>query len=249
MRKILIGALLALVASSSLAQGGSQLLEKFNRALYSAKTLNVSFTVQIIGGNPSNYKLELAKPNMVKVDTSVETITADGTSITTYNKKEKTYFKIKQTDAEVMKLMMKGDLYVWAPFFNDQITKNYVGVKSLGTKSRKGVSYQALEFMMPGGRTTKVTYYLDGQDFIARQADFVTKSLNVQETAVLNTTSLVAGTAAPDQKLFAFNPPAGSRELTPEEVNAGKWYTDLDTAVEVAKKTNKLVLAFFSADW
>jgi hypothetical protein len=102
---------------------------------------------------------------------------------------------------------------------------------------------------MPGGRTNVVTYYLNSADFIARQAEFSVMTGKVRDIVVLDAKSLTAGAAAPDSKLFAFNAPEGSRELTEAELNAGKWYTDLDEALKVAKETNKVVLAYFGADW
>lgn len=250
MRKILLCALIAASATLVAAQGtGAQLLEKFNKALFSAKTLSVSYTVQIIGSAPINYQIDYAKPNLAKIETPTERIYADGANITTFFKKNKTYFKKKQTDAELAKVIAKGDLYIWAPFFNDKITGSFKSVKSLGAKSRKGVTVQAVEFVMPGGRTNVVTYYLSSTDFIARQAEFSVMTGKVRDIVVLDAKSLTAGAADPDTKLYAFNAPEGSRELTEAELNAGKWYTDLNEALKVAKETNKVVLAYFGADW
>lgn len=250
MRKILFCALIVASTALASAQGtGAQLLEKFNNALYSAKTLSVTYSVTVVGSAPISYQIEYAKPNLAKIETPTERIYADGANITTFYKKQKTYFKKKQTEAEFVKAVTKGDLYIWAPFFSDKITGTFKSVKSLGTVSRKGMTLQKLEFVMPGGRTNVVTYYLNNTDFIARQAEFSVMTGKVRDLVVLDAKSLTVGTADPNSKLFAFNPPDGSRELTEAELNAGKWYTNLDEALKVAKDTNKVVLAYFGADW
>jgi len=250
MRKILFCALIAASTALASAQGtGAQLLEKFNKALSSAKTLSVTYSVTVVGSAPVSYQIDYAKPNLAKIETPTERIYADGANITTFYKKQKTYFKKKQTEAEFVKTVSKGDLYIWAPFFSDKITGTFKSVKSLGTVSRKGMTLQKLEFVMPGGRTNVVTYYLNDADFIARQAEFSVMTGKVRDLVVLDTKTVTAGAADPNAKLFAFNPPDGSRELTEAELNAGKWYTNLDEALKVAKDTNKVVLAYFGADW
>jgi outer membrane lipoprotein-sorting protein len=209
----------------------------------------VTYTVQAIGGAPNTYTIELAKPNLAKIDSVYQLITADGANITTYDKKLKTYYKKKQTDAEVAKLLSNGDFMIWLPFFDNTATTKFKAIRSLGTKVRKNVTYQAVEFVLQGGQPTKVTYYLSNEDFIARQAEFSAKNLNVIETIIFNTQKLSVGAENPDVKKFAFVAPTGSRELSEAELNAGKWYTSIDEALEVAKSTNKVVLAYFGTDW
>lgn len=250
MRKILLCALIAASTALALAQGsGAVLLEKFNKALNSAKTLSVNYTVQVVGGAPVTYQVDYAKPNLVKIESPTERIFADGANITTFYKKQKTYFKKKQTEAELNKVISKNDLLIWAPFFNEKLTSTFKSVKSLGTKSRKGLTLQTVEFVMPGGRSNVVTYYLDSKDFIARQAEFSVMTGRVKDLVILDAKTLTVGAADPNSKLFAFVAPDGSRELTEAELNSGKWYTDLEEALKVAKETNKVVLAYFGAEW
>jgi len=249
MRRAPLCALLLFSAAYAGAQNaGVQLLEKFESALYSAKTLSVTYTVQLIGDSATTYKLELAKPNLAKIDSPTELIVADGTKITTYDKAKKTYYKRAQTDQELSKLLAKSELSLWAGFFNENVAAKYTSVHSLGTKARKGITYNAVEFNMPAGRPTVVTYYLHETDFIARQAEYNVTDGSVTDIVIFDAKSVAVGTSA-DPAKYAFAPPDGSRELTEAELNSAKWYTDLDEAMQVAKSTNRMLMVFCSADW
>lgn len=249
MRRAPICALLLFPAAYAGAQNaGVQLLEKFESALFNAKTLTVNYTVQMVGDTATTYKLQLAKPNLAKMDSPNQLIVADGTQITTYDKTKKTYYKIAQTEQELGKLLAKGDLRLWGGFFNQNIAAGFSSVHSLGTKARKGITYNAVEFKLPNGRPTDVTYYLHETDFIARQAEFSVANGSTTDIIIFDAKS-VALSDKVDPTLYAFVPPAGSRELSQAEMNAGKWYTNLDEALQVAKSTNKMVFAFFDADW
>jgi len=223
-------------------------MEKFTKALNSAQTLSVTYTSQIVGAASTTYKLEFGKPNLAKIDTPTEQIVADGTNITTYDKKKKTYYKKKQTDEALKKIVLQGDLFVWAPFFDSKVSKTFKSLRSLGTKTRNGVVYNAVEFVLNTGRTTTVTYYLHQGDFVARQAVFTVKTANLTDIVIFDAKSVALGSKA-DPTLYAFKAPDGSRELTEEELNSAKWYTNLDEALQVAKSTNRLVFVFFTADW
>ena len=144
--------------------------------------------------------------------------------------------------------MTGNDLYIWAAFFDGKIADRYTSIHEAGTKTRKGVTYNVVVFNLPSGRPTTVTYYLDQTDFIARQAEFSVKSGSATDLIVYQAKTLALGNNA-DPSYYAFTPPEGSRELSEAEVNAGKWYTNLDDALQAAKSMNKMVFVFFEADW
>ena len=245
MRRASLCALLLLSAAYAGAQNtGVQLLEKFTTALNSAKTLTVSYSVQLIGGAATNYQLEMAKPNMAKLDSPTELIVADGSNIVTYDKTKKTYFKKPQTDQELKKLVTRNELYIWAGFFDSKIGAKYSCIHAAGTKTRKGVVYNVVQFTMPARGPTNATYYLSQADSLARQAEFKVES----ETTIVEAKTVSLGDK-PEPARYAFAPPEGSRELTAAEMNAGKWYTDLNEALQAAKASGKMVFAFFDADW
>jgi len=249
MRRAPLCALLLFSAAYAGAQSsGVQVLEKFTKALSSAKALTASYTVQPIGGIATSYNLSLAKPNLAKIDTPSQLIVADGTNIVTYDKVKKTYYKKPETSQELTKLVSGSDLYIWASFFDGKAYARCTEVRDGGTKTRKGVTYNVVSFSLPSARPTTATFYLDQTDNLVRQAEFSVNSGTTIDLTVYQTKSVAVADKV-DTTLYAFTPPDGSRELTAAEINAGKWYTNIGEALDAAKAANKNVFVFFEADW
>lgn len=231
-----------------LAQGtGSSSLEAFNKALNSAKTLNATFTVQPIGGVANSYTIEFAKPNKARIDSNNQLVVADGKTITVYDKKDKSYYKQPQTDAELKALLKPDELATWSAFFGGN-PYGGASVKSLGTKSRKGENLDAVQIMADAKGRKTVTLYVSTTDKLTKQAEYKISDQGVNETTILSTRSITLDRAETNGA-FAFNPPSDSREISLEELNASKWYTDLNEALGVAKKTGKRVFIDFMASW
>jgi outer membrane lipoprotein-sorting protein len=228
--------------------GGVDTLQNFTKALNAAQTLNASYVVQPVGGSSTAYTLSLGKPNLARIDTSTQLIVADGTNIVTYDKTKKTYYKRPETAQELTKLVSGNDFYIWAGFFDANVNSRCSAVHEGGTKTRNGVTYNVVSFHLPSSRPTTATYYLGQDDNLLHQAEFDVSSSSSQDITVYQTKSVKLGGKV-DNTLFAFVPPDGSRELTEAEINAGKWYTSIDEALDAAKAANKLVFVFFEADW
>lgn len=237
----------AALAVVILAQGqGSQLLANFNKALSDAKSLSTNYKVIPVGGSPSEVTVELAKPNLAKIDTPSELIVADGTTITSYNKAEKVYFKKPQTDADLKGLFRGDDLSLWAGFFGKGAS--YGATKSLGTKNRKGMTLNVVEASADAKGRKTVTFYLNNQDGVARQAEIVINDQGVKDTTVIDTKTLTLGGDG-NKDLFAFKAPEGSKEVSWEEMNSSKWLYNLDEAKALAAKTGKKIFVDFMASW
>ena len=244
---LLFGA--AALAAVILAQGqGSQLLANFSKALGDAKSLSSNYKVIPLGGTPSEITVDLGKPNLAKIDTPSELIVADGTSITTYNKSEKSYYKRPQTDAD-LKALFKGDeLNLWAGFFNGKGVAGAGSAKSLGTKNRKGMTLNVVEASADAKGRKTVTFYLSNQDSLARQAEIVINDQGVKDTTVIDTKTLSVG-GDPNKDMFAFKAPNGSKEVSYEEMNSAKWLYNIDEAKALASKTGKKIFVDFMASW
>jgi thiol-disulfide isomerase/thioredoxin len=245
MRKVLGTLGIAAAALYVVAQSGSGLLGNYAKTLNSAQSLEATYTFQRIGGTKNEFTIQLAKPNMVRIDRANELIVGDGKNITTYDKVNKTYF-IQPMSAGDLKAVLSADEYmVWASFFNGDLYAKTPS-KSLGSKSRKGTTLQAVE--MAGDATGKkvVTLYL-GSDNIVRQADILLNDPNGRETFVLDAKAVKLNGV--DANLFAFKAPEGARQLTAEELNSNKWYTDLEEAKKVAARTNRKIFVDFMATW
>lgn len=234
---LFVGAAAVVVA----AQSG--LLSGFAKQLNDAKSLKATYQAGTVSGAMSNYDVSLAKPNMARIETASQVIVADGAKIVTYDKGTKTYYSDPQNAGSLAGLLAPEALNIWAPFF-DAKALDKVATKSLGQKTRRGASYNVVEATFSGGKR-KVNYYLDAGG-LARMAEIAYGDTN--EQGLILTKTLELGTGV-DASLFAFTPPAGSRELTEEERYSSKWYQNLDEGLAVAKKLNKLVMVDFNATW
>jgi outer membrane lipoprotein-sorting protein len=230
------------------AQGqGNQPLANFTKALKDAKSLSTTYTVMPVGGSASTYNVEVAKPNLAKIDSPKQLIIADGTTITTYEKGEKSYYKKPQTDAEFKQLFASDELSLWAGFFNVKSAANAPVAKALGTKNRKGMQLNVVEAWADAKGRKTVTFYLNNQDGIARQAEIAINDQGVKDTTVIDTKSLSLG--GDNSNLFAFKAPEGSKEVSWEEMNSVKWLSDIEEAKKIAAKTGKKIFVDFMASW
>jgi outer membrane lipoprotein-sorting protein len=238
---------LAGAVAFAVAQGpGAALLSKFGQKLSSADSVSSTYTIQAIGSSPDSYTIALKKPNLVRFETPTQLVIADGKQIFTYEKASKSYFKKPQSDEEVRALLGGSELDLFRGFFNADAYKA-AAVKDLGAKNRKGQTYTAVQASVdPSGKKT-VTYFLAGDD-LARAAQIDLNDPNGKVTYIVDTKTFeVGGAFAPDT--FSFTPPADAKEITLDDLNSDKWYTNLAEAQKVAAKTNKLILVDFYADW
>lgn len=252
MRKLIGIAGIAAVAIFAFAQGGKDLLSGFSETLNKADSLSATYSFQQVGAAPSAYVVTLQKPNRARIDRPNELIVADGKTIVTLDKKSNTYFKKAQTAEDFGRLFADDDLNLWSSFFNKDALAKVAQTKSLGNKSRKGMTLAAVEAMMDKNGRKIVTFYLDSNK-VARQAQITNHDPAGKSEWVIDAKEIALGNGGADtasmEQQFAFNAPNGSRELTEAEINSARWYHDLDEALKVAKATNKLVMVDFNATW
>jgi outer membrane lipoprotein-sorting protein len=248
MRSILVFLSLCAVAASAFAQTGRgpEVLNAHVAALHGAQSLKATYSVQLVGSAPTIFHVELAKPNRARIDTPTQLIVADGKQIVTYDKTAKTYFRQPQTDAELKALFAAQDLSVWLPFFDQGAYSRANQVRHTGTRTRGGVQTDSVQ--MNVGPTRSVTLHIGQQDRLMRIAELVADNHGAKETTLLNA-SVLELNQQPGGDTFAFTAPEGARELTLAELEAGKWYTDLEEARQVAGRTNRLLMVDFYADW
>lgn len=245
MRKYLwvaASATLAVLVYAQLSAG--QVLANYAKTLFEAKSLKVSYAVVNPDGGSQNFQLEMAKPNLVRIDTPSELIVADGSTLVRYDKAQKTFTRDPQDAGTLRGILSADEFAVWDAFFNGSAFGK-ASAKSLGTVNRRGMALSAIEASFDEGKK-KITYYIAQQDSLARQAE-----IGYSDTpgkAIVNTKSIEIGGDA-KAELFAFKAPDGSRELTQEERLSAEWYTDLEKAKEVAAKTKRLIFIDFYADW
>lgn len=245
MRKIAIALGVAAIAVVIGQSGKLGILGDYVKAFQDAKSLKANFTIARVGEASSQYSIELSKPNKVRFDSPTELIVADGKTVTTLSKAENTYYTQPQ-DAGWHVGAISGDtVHLFAPFFNKSALDN-AKVLSTAPKKRLGMDLTAVETQLDARGNLMGTYYLDSGK-TPRQLEFFYKDNNsrVQVTAK----DLTLGAEALPDSTFQFTAPAGSRQLTLEEMNSDKWYHDLEEAKKVAAKTKRLIMIDFMAEW
>jgi outer membrane lipoprotein-sorting protein len=247
-RLIAIGAVAGLAVWVLAQVSGTSMLDSFAKSLNGAKSVSATYTVQRIGGGSSTYQVDLAKPNKARIDTPTQLVVADGTNITTYDKGDKSYFKKPETDADLKGLFATDDLNLFGSFFDAGFYGKVISTKSGGQKVRKGVTYDVVVATMDAKGKKTVTFYLDPKDKLAKVGEFVLNDAGATDTTLVMSKDYVVD-SAPAATTFAFNAPDGSREISQEEMNAGKWYENLGEAEAMAKKLNRPLLVDFYADW
>lgn len=244
MRRILAVSLIG-AAVFAFGQSGAGLISQYVKALQGGQTLSATYTLQRVGGAARSFTIDFAKPDKLRINTPGELIVADGKQITTLNKGDNTYFVQPQTPDQIAEMLQGDELRVWAPFFDGKAFTQAASSKDLGTKNRGGTTLKVAEATLDAKGRQVVTLYL-GSDNVARQAELTTNNPDGKDVQILNTKSVTVGGPAGE---FTFTPPAGSRQLTIEELNADRWYENLDEALAVAKRTKRLVMIDFYADW
>ncbi|HVT13818.1 MAG TPA: thioredoxin family protein [Fimbriimonadaceae bacterium] len=248
MRRILgIGAFVGLAAFVIAQVSGTDMLNSFAKALNSSKSVSASYTIQKPIGPSSSYQVDLAKPNKARIESPTEVIVADGNTITTYTKADNTYFKKPQTDAEFKALFANDDLGLFGSFFDANYYGNVVSAKPAGTKVRKGVSYNVVDAKMDQAGKKTVSFYLDPSDQLARVAMITTvDGTNKDDTIIATKTLTVNGD---NNSAFVFNAPADSKELSLDDINAGRWFSTWADASAMSQKTGKPIFIDFFTDW
>jgi outer membrane lipoprotein-sorting protein len=193
--------------------------------------------------------VDFAKPNKARIDSPTQLVVADGTTITTYDKGDKSYFKKPQTDADLKDLFKSDELNLFGAFFDAHFYDGkVVSTKPAGQKNRKGVVYNVVLANMDDKNKKTVSFYLDPADKLAKVGEFVLNDAGATDTMIVATKGYnVDGNQA--ATTYAFVAPEGAREAPAEEMVAGKWYEDFAEAQAIAKRLNKPLFVDFYADW
>jgi outer membrane lipoprotein-sorting protein len=243
-RSLGLCAVCALAVVAIAARSENLLLAGFASAINGAKTLKTDYLVQEIGGVREDYSVTLKKPNFAKIDTPTQLIVANGLDVVTYDKQEKTYYHQAETPQLLKGLFTTEPLKTWAGFF-DSSAYNVDAGQDLGTVMKGEKSYNAVKTSLDSLGDATVTYFLDPDDKIARQAEFENKR-GLQSTTLLVRTRTFELNAAAGDDSFAFTPPPSSKEVTLAEVLASKWYDSLEEAEKIAAATHRNIFIDFA---
>ncbi len=245
-KAILAGTGVLAAALVAVASSYSSALDEFVAKLSKADGLQASYTVTVVGGDAAKVDIALAKPNKARIETASQLTVADGEKITTLDKKENSYYVKPQTAQDFRALFADQSTSTWLPFYDEKAFSKLV-TKDGGTKTRRGMTLSVVNASYPDTADMSSVFYVDQADGLAKQAEFTSKSASGSVTTVMNVSSVKLATSA--NELFAFNPPAGSKEMKLEDMSLGKWITDIDKGFAIASKAKKLMIVDFGAVW
>jgi outer membrane lipoprotein-sorting protein len=227
--------LVAVAAGVGLAIAASVVsptLDSFAKSINAAKALSVSYSYQSVEGVRSEYTVDLKKPNLARIDEPTRTVIADGSTITILDKTKNIYYKQPQTDEALTTVLGPDALHVWSGFFAPNAYQPTAS-RDLGSVSRGGSSFDAVEAQFGPNAANVTTYYIDPGDKIVRQAKLVEANGDQKATYILRTRSVMVNGSVPSD-LFTFNPPQDSKEVSYAEMMAAKWYTNIAEAKKAA---------------
>lgn len=247
MKKVFGWTVVGLAAAAVVyAQSGSSVLQAFVKTVNDAPSVSAEFMTQLVGGSPTNYRIDLAKPDKVRIDSPSTLIVADGKTVTTFDKSSNTYFKAPQTAKSISEILASDDLSLWQAFFNAKAFEKVASAKDKGEKVIGGTKFKVVEVVKDAqGRVTQ-TLFFDSNNLLKRAQGEI-KDPNGNATSIMIARSVEV--KAYRESDFAFAPPSGSREVTMEEMTAATWYYDLEEAKAVAAKTNRKIFVDFMATW
>jgi len=251
MRKsFLLIAALTLTVTPALAQvDGKPLLKEVQGKLTAAKSLTANYTLQMLGGSPNEYTITLSKPNLARLDGPTSLVVADGANLTFYNKKDNTYYKQPQTEESLAQVFTQENARLWLAFFNPDTFAKVPVVKNEGLTTRRGIQVTKLTAILDTAGKRKMVLYVDANHLPLQQEVAQEDSIKGNSTLLLFAKDLQITDQPLDASKLAFKAPDNSRELSLDEVNASKWYEDLEEAKAAAARTHKLIMVDFYADW
>lgn len=216
-------------------------------ALKSKTSISAKVTFQEVGGSASAYTIDMKKPNYLRLDTASTLVIADGTTITTYDKKQGVFYKQPQTREDV-KVLLDDDQYsLFTGFFGEapNAFKSVDGDK----KSLGGEQVTEVKAYFDKAGKKQQTFYVGG-DNIAKRASVtaVKQGQDKPYNAVINAKDMVINGTSADS-LFAFSAPSGAKEINYEDLISSKWFYDLEEAKLIASRTKKKIFIDFMASW
>lgn len=228
-------------------QAPSKGFANWQESLKAKTSISAKVNVQEVGGSSSSYTIDLKKPAMLRLDTTDRLIIADGTTITTFEKKEGVFYKQPQTK-EDMKVLLDDDKFaLFTGFFGDAPAA--IKTEDGASRTLAGDQVKEVKAYFDKAGKKQHTFYV-GSDNIAKRSSLTAaqKGSDKPIQMVINAKDLVVN-GTPVDTLFAFNAPANAKEINYADLISNKWFFDLEEAKLVASRTGKNIFIDFMADW
>lgn len=221
---------------------------KWQSALNSKESISAKVIIQTVGGTSNAYTIDLKKPNIARIENESELVIADGTSITTLDKKGKIWYKRPQTSEDFNVMLSEEKYSLFSGFF---------GIKPKTVKTTDGASRtlgnetvtEVKAILDKTGKKT-ASFYV-GTDGIAKRSAVAadSKVKPGEKVQIITSASDVVVNGKASADLFAFKAPSGATEIDYQDLIASKWFSDLDEAKLIASRTKKNIFIDFMASW
>lgn len=242
---IAVGTLLLVAGQAD----GASLIAKHEQALREAQSLTVTFTVQHLPAAPEEVTLTFSRPGLIRIETPSVLRMTDGNKVWEYDKKSNSYTELDGGLEEAMDWLKADDVYAWAAFFlKDQFAK-VSNVKVGNPRMILGNRVTPVEFTIDARSSKTGTLYIDQALGVARGAAIKAARSGDSNELVILAKEVTIGSEALGASEFKFVEPAGAKKVEVSARDMGKWYTDLNEALKVAKATNRLVFVDIGTEW
>lgn len=221
-------------------------LDQMVAALRDANELRADFVYQTVGGPIANYSIEFSRPNKARFDTPSELIVFDGQNMTVFKKDSNVYYVKPQAQDELFKVLAREEFLVFGPFFGKDLQPAVV--RDQGVQSRGRNEFKVVSFQFDARDGLIYTVFLDQESSLPRQLTLSGKdSAGNKIDRILTTRTMDSSVSSAE--VFAFQAPSNARKVTEAELNADRWFNNLDDALAEARSTNRLVYVHFYEDW
>lgn len=235
------------LAAVTLAAPARTHLDNYVDTIHNAEALNVTYTLQEVGGVGEKFVVNLAKPNKARIETPTEILVADGSEITTFVKAKNMYYKKAQTPQAFKSLFNDLSLSIWMPFFDEKALSGVAQAKNGSDVNRGGTRLKTVNVVADDKAELQMNFYIDSTNNVAKQVEFITTSGTRKSTKILNASQV--NLKSGDSDYFAFSAPSGAKEVNEADLVANKWYYNLDEAMSAAQLTSRVIMVDFMASW
>lgn len=188
-----------------MAQSASSLMEKHLKTLQDAPSLSGTLTVQPIGGAPTAWKIQLSKPNLLKIESPDGFTLLDGKTIYRYTKKDNAWTETPQTEDSAAKTSAGLETMAWQAFFDKEAFK-YVQTSKVGAnRNVKGAAVTELVLTLEKGT---LTLLFDPKMGAARGFGYKTSDADMLVTSA----DLEIGKEPIPAEKFMFTAPTGAKK-------------------------------------
>lgn len=177
-----------------------------DKALKAAQSLTVTYTIQPLSGTPSEAKLTLSRPGMMRIETPSKLVVSDGKTLWELDKASNTYTETPADPPAIVAKLSEDSTWAWSAFLAPDQFKT-VKASDAGTKRIiRGNQVLTISLTFEGDKTGQL--YFDPKLGFARGASL--KSSNGEFLMLATEASASAQPIATSE--FAFVPPAGAKK-------------------------------------